>query len=104
MDALTDGTLATARRVIEDEVMGRFSPGVVAWVAVRPWVFEDEEDLRVEVVLVRPFSEAERAKSWGLTTKLRDKLAEVGEQRFPVVDFMTKSEALKMRREAARPY
>jgi len=104
MDALTEGTLAAARRVIEEVVMRQFSPGVVAAVEVRPWVFEDEEDLWVEVVLVRPFSEAEREKKAGLTTTLRDRLAEVGERRFPVVDFMTKAEALKMKREAARPY
>jgi len=103
MDALAIGTLSKARRVIEEEVMRQFSPGVVAWVEVEPRVFEDEEDLQVHVVLHRPLREAERANKVGLMLNLRERLAEIGERRFPVVGYRTKAEALKMRREAARP-
>jgi hypothetical protein len=104
MDALTDGTLAAARRVVEDVVMRQFSPGVVAAVDVRPKVFEDEEDLWIQVVLSGPFRDAERENKAGLELTVRERLVEMGETRFPVVDYITKAEFLKIRRAAPRLY
>lgn len=90
------------REIIRSVLNDRFPDAKIARVAIKSDVDRDGDDiLRVVVVLEGRPSQLDRKALVGFVRHLRSRLEEVNREEFPVLSFVSRSEAKQLDLEAA---
>ena len=93
---------ANIKAIIESVVDDQFPGGEVESIRIRPDTdFEGEPILAIDLIISDTGEALDSKRAISLARHLRSKLAEVGETRFPLLSFISKADAGKLRPEAA---
>ena len=93
---------ANVKKAIESVVEDRFPGGEIVSIRLREDLdHEGDPILRVDLIVRESGKVLNPKRTVGMTGDLRRRLAEIGITSFPVLSFISKSEAGKLRSEAA---
>lgn len=92
----------TVSEIVEKVVRSQFSSDFIQSVSVdRQKGNDGEPSFKVTVIVNGQFTKADQQKMLGLVRHIRSELSEDHWKEFPVVDFMSRADAMKMGLEAA---
>lgn len=87
--------------VIEQVVRSRFSDDVIQSVKVEETQDHDGDDVFVVNVVFSGAGPLDEKKTSSIIRYIRRELRELGDERFPIISFMSEGDAARMRPEAA---